>query len=278
MNTPTTPRERYEAFRALHHGAKPLLLPNAWDHASAAALVARGFGAVATTSLGVAAASGKPDGAGVTRDENVALARRLARLPALITVDAEGGYSEDPAEVAELAAELAAAGVAGLNLEDGRSDGGLVDLDRQCAIIAAVKQAVPDLFVNARTDAYWLGTPAGTPLAEVLRRGAAFVEAGADGVFVPGLDDDAEIDAVVRGLEAPLNVLFNPERHTYGRLAELGVARISCGSLLFRTALHSAVDLAWSIAADTYGPGKAAADVPNYADTQSLAEAFHARP
>ncbi|WTW92566.1 isocitrate lyase/phosphoenolpyruvate mutase family protein [Streptomycetaceae bacterium NBC_01309] len=274
--------ERFEAFRALHHGSRPLVLPNAWDHASASALVARGFAAVATTSLGVAAALGRLDGQGGMRDDTVALARRLTRLPALVTVDAEGGYSDDPDDVAALAVELAAAGVVGMNLEDGRSDGTLTDLGFHCAAIGAVKRAVPDMFVNARTDAFWLGTadgtadatPDGRPLDEVLRRGAAFVAAGADGVFVPGLDDDAAIRTVVGEVAAPVNILFNPARHTYGRLADLGVARISCGSLLFRTALHSAVELAWSIAEDAYDAGQAASGVPDYAETQALADAF----
>ncbi|MEU8136816.1 isocitrate lyase/PEP mutase family protein [Streptodolium elevatio] len=277
MPTPeTTERgDRYEAFRALHRGSRPLLLPNAWDHASASALVARGFTAIATTSLGVASALGKPDGqGGGMRDDTVALARRITRLAALVTVDAEGGFSDDPDEVAALAAELAAAGVVGMNLEDGRSDGTLADLGFQRAAISAVKAAVPDMFVNARTDAFWLGTPDGKPLDETLRRCAAYVEAGADGVFVPGLEDDAVISAVVGEVAAPVNVLFNPARHTYGRLADLGVARISCGSLLFRTALHSAVELAWSIAEDTYDAGRAAAGVPSYAETQALADPF----
>ncbi|MDI2131105.1 isocitrate lyase/PEP mutase family protein [Yinghuangia seranimata] len=274
----TEPTARYDAFRALHHGERPLLLPNAWDHASAAALAAKGFPAIGTTSLGVAVAAGKPDAAGLTRDETVALALGLAPLPALITVDIEGGFSTDPAEVAALAAELAAGGVAGVNIEDGRPDGTLTDLALQTELITAVKETVPTLFVNARTDSYWLGTggaDATERLAGTLRRAEAFVEAGADGLFVPMLPDDDAISAVVKGVDAPLNVLFAPDRHSFGRLAELGVARVSCGSLLFRAAVHHAVELAWAIAQDGVASG---AGLPSYADANALASLYDPAP
>ncbi|MCF2532380.1 isocitrate lyase/PEP mutase family protein [Yinghuangia soli] len=270
---PTDPAARYAAFRALHHADRPLMLPNAWDHASAAALAARGFAAIGTTSLGVAVAGGKPDAAGATRDETVALARGLAKLPVLVTVDIEGGFSTDPDSVGALAAELSAAGIAGLNIEDGRPDGSLTDLARQVDLIAAIKAAAPAMFVNARTDAYWLSGAHGDPLAETLHRTAAFVEAGADGLFVPSLPDDETIAAVVKSTDAPLNVLYAQGRHTYARLAELGVARISCGSLLFRAALHSAVELAAAIVAGTDTSG-AGSGVPSYAEALGLADAF----
>ncbi|TVS98861.1 isocitrate lyase/phosphoenolpyruvate mutase family protein, partial [Amycolatopsis bartoniae] len=97
-------------FAALHRGPRPLLLPNAWDHASAAALVAAGFRAVGTTSLGVAAAAGLPDGTGATRAETLTLARRLSGLECLLTVDIEAGFGLPPEELAELVAELAGLG------------------------------------------------------------------------------------------------------------------------------------------------------------------------
>src|SRR5512139_730150 len=146
--------ERYAAFHALHRPGRPLLLPNAWDHASAAALAAGGHPAIGTTSLGVAAASGKPDAVGATRAENLQLARRLRPLPVLLTVDVEGGFSDDPTAVAEYVAELAELGVVGVNLEDGRPDGTLAAPEVTAAKIAAVTAAVPELFVNARTDAW----------------------------------------------------------------------------------------------------------------------------
>lgn len=261
-------------FRALHRGPRPLLLPNAWDHASGAALAAEGFPAVGTTSLGVAAAAGKPDAHGATRTETLALARGLARLPVAVSADIESGFGGGPDDIAALAADLNAAGVAGINIEDGRADGTLADIVVHARVIAAIKAAAPDLFVNARTDAYWLGGGA-DPLTETLRRSEAYAAAGADGVFVPSLPDDAAIAAVVARIEVPLNVLFAPDRHSYARLADLGVARISCGSLLFRAALHATVAAARAITAESpEAVGEIAARIPSYAAAAALADAF----
>lgn len=269
---------KFETFRRLHHrGADegPLLLPNAWDHATAAALYRRGFPAVATSSLGVAAAAGLPDGSGAARSHTLALGMGIARLPVPVSVDIEGGFSDDPSEVALLASQLAEAGVAGVNLEDGRADGTLTGTERHAAKIRAVKAAAPELFVNARTDAYWLGTDA-TP-GGCLRRCAAYVAAGADGVFVPGLVELGEIAAVARELPVPLNVLHSPGLASARRLSDAGVSRVSLGSLPFRAALQHAVDLAWTIAtADGGSPDGAPvpSPVPGYAQVQSLHEEF----
>ncbi|GAA2449455.1 isocitrate lyase/phosphoenolpyruvate mutase family protein [Streptomyces macrosporus] len=253
-------------FRALHHGERPLLLPCAWDHASAAALVAHGFPALGTTSLGVAAAAGLPDATGAAREETLALGRRLARLPVPVSVDVEGGFGEEPADVAALARELADAGVAGINLEDGLPDGRLADPARHAAKIAAVKEAAPALFVNARTDTHWLAAEPTVDAA--LRRARVYREAGADGVFVPALVDEDGIRALTGELDVPLNVLFSPGRHTCERLAELGVARISLGSLLFRAALGRAVESAVSIA----DPTAEAPEPPGYGAARALAD------
>lgn len=255
----------FRAFRDLHHGDEPLLLPNAWDHASAALLVRAGFPVIGTTSLGVAAALGLPDGHGRTREATIAVARNIGSLPCLITVDAEGGFGPGPAEVADLAAELAGAGAVGLNLEDGRGETSLADPAAQCELIAAVKERVPELFVNARVDTYWLGVDA-TPDA-TLARAQRYRAAGADGIFVPGKLDVPEIAALVAGIDLPLNVLYLPGLHSVARLAELGVRRISTGSLLLRVALGAAVDAAVGIREGSDPAGS----VPSYADVQALA-------
>ncbi|MGW3164923.1 isocitrate lyase/PEP mutase family protein [Streptomyces sp. NPDC001142] len=257
--------DAFEVFAALHRAAgSPLLIPNAWDHASASALAAQGFPAIGTTSLGVAASAGVPDGTGATRAETLLLARRLGREPYLLSVDAEGGFGDDPGEVAELARELADAGVVGINLEDGRPDGTLAPAGVHTAKIAAVKSAVPELFVNARTDTYWLGVDRAAEETEL--RLHACEQAGADGVFVPGLADAVAIAALVKRLEVPLNILYSPSGPTVSQLGDLGVRRVSLGSLLFRTALGAAVRAATDIragrsAADTT-VGGSAADIP----------------
>ncbi|THA64220.1 isocitrate lyase/phosphoenolpyruvate mutase family protein [Streptomyces sp. A0958] len=243
MNHSTAHEPPPTPFARLHHRGGALLLPNAWDHASAAALVAEGFEAVGTTSLGVAAGLGLPDGAAATAEATVALARRLGRGSFLFSVDAEGGFSEDPAEVAALARRLYAAGAAGINLEDGRPDGTLAPVALHAAKIAAAKEAAPALFVNARTDTYWLGCERERTGARL----AAYERAGADGVFVPGLSDRAEIAALAARLTAPLNVLFAPGGPGLAELTALGVRRVSLGSLLYREALAGAVASAAAI-------------------------------
>ncbi|MEU7993720.1 isocitrate lyase/phosphoenolpyruvate mutase family protein [Micromonospora sp. NPDC049060] len=259
--------ERCAAFHALHHADRPLLLPNAWDHASAAAFVARGHQAVGTTSLGVAAAAGLPDAAAATRTENVRLARALRRLPVLLSVDVEAGCEDDPAAVADLAAELAALGVVGINIEDGRADGTLDPTELTAAKVAAVKAAVPDLFVNARTDTWWLGTP--DPLPQALARARAYAAAGADGIFVPAAPDTGTIGALVAGIDLPLNVLHRPGGPTLAELGALGVARVSTGSLLFRAALGAALDTLDGVRTG----GGAHPEPPSYAEVQGLSAA-----
>lgn len=246
-------------FADLHAAGRPLLLPTAWDSASAAAYARAGFAAIGTTSLGVAAAAGRPDAARATRDATVELAARLAAGPSLVSVDLEDGFADDPAEVAALAAGLAAAGVAGVNLEDGRGPGRLAPAAHLAAVVGAVKAAAPDLFVNARTDAYWLH--AGDRAAAVDRI-RAYERAGADSVFVPGAPE-ADVPVLAGAVGVPLNVLAVPGGPTLPRLAELGARRVSCGSLPFRIALGAALDAVVAIAAGHPVPG---ADAPSYAE------------
>ncbi|MCK8434942.1 isocitrate lyase/phosphoenolpyruvate mutase family protein [Streptomyces sp. D2-8] len=245
------------AFAGLHRAEEPLLLPNAWDHASARALAEQGFRAVGTTSLGVAAAAGLPDGAAATREETLRLALALGAEPFLLSVDAEGGFSDDPDEVAEFARELAAAGAVGINLEDA-----LGPAARHAAKIAAVKRAAPGLFVNARTDTHWLGDGDGT-----LARLDAYRQAGADGVFVPGLCDLRGIETLVRHLDAPLNILYSPGGPPVRHLADVGVRRISLGSLLYRRALGAALETVADLRAGRTPTGAA----PSYDDVAGLA-------
>jgi 2-methylisocitrate lyase-like PEP mutase family enzyme len=228
-------------FAALHRRGDPFLLPNAWDVASGLLLSDAGFPAVGTTSLGVTAAAGLVDGTGTGRRATRELVRRLAeRLPVPVSVDAEGGYSDDPADVASLAAELVSFGVAGINLEDGTATG-LRPVARHAAIIAAVRAAAPGLFINARTDTYWLEAgPAPGRLTETIGRLQAYADAGASGVFVPGLWDLQAIDVLTARIQLPLNVLWRPGI-ALARLGTVGVARVSTGSGPYRRALGAAL-------------------------------------
>jgi 2-methylisocitrate lyase-like PEP mutase family enzyme len=244
------------SLKDLHVPGDPLILPNAWDVASAAALTAAGFAAIGTTSLGVAAAAGKRDGTASVWEETRALAFRLSRLTAHITVDLEDGFADDPRAVADHVAQLD--GIAGVNLEDRHGDP-----QQHAQKIAAVKERTPHLFVNARTDTHWLREG---ELEDALDRCELYVEAGADGVFVPGLPL-SDISTVTAEIDAPVNVLFQPKQ-TVAELAARGVARISTGSLLFRAALQTAVAAAAAIRA---GDDLHRAQLPSYQAVDELA-------
>ncbi|HUQ57496.1 isocitrate lyase/PEP mutase family protein, partial [Lentzea sp.] len=241
------------AFRAMHEQDEPLVLPNAWDHASAAALHASGFLAIGTTSLGVAAAHGIEDGAGLAGEQAVGLARMLAGLPCPVTADLESGFGAVPEEVGELVAGL---GVAGVNLEDGRPHGLASPLE-QARLITAVKERAPGVFLNARIDTHWLGVA----LEETEERARRYVDAGADGIFVAGLTGPRDIERLAA--LAPLNVLA--QKRTPKELGDLGVKRISTGSLLFRAALHHTVATARAVR-----DGEPPAEAFGYAEVQDL--------
>ncbi len=253
------------AFADLHDGPLPLLLPNAWDVASALAFVDAGYPAVGTTSLGVSASVGVPDGAHGTEQATLALARSLARLPALITMDCEDGHSADPAGAAAYVAELGTLGIAGVNLEDSR-DGHLVVPGEFAAKIAAVKDAAPDVFVNARVDTYWFHEE--ESVDETLARATAYLRAGADGIFVPGLTDPGAIRAITGALSAPVNLLPVPGK-SLTDLAELGVRRVSTGSLPYRVTLTAAVGAAAAVR-----DGSPLPDAVDYHDLQAQLAAF----
>ena len=241
------------AFADLHRPGDPLVLPNAWDHASAAALAEAGFAAVGTTSLGVAAALGLPDGAAETAEATLDLAHRLTHLPVPVTMDIENGFSTDPAEVAAYVDRLGP--VAGVNLEDQLSDP-----HHFAQVLVAVTGR--EVFINARIDTYWLGDGG---VAATLERARAYVAAGADGIFVPGVREPAEIARLVEVLDVPLNVLFLPNTLSVPQLAELGVARVSTGSLLYRVAHGAAIDAALAVR-----DGGRAFDAPPYAAVDAL--------
>ncbi|MEB0200628.1 isocitrate lyase/phosphoenolpyruvate mutase family protein [Cryobacterium sp. 10I1] len=225
-------------FRQLHYRDSPLVLPNAWDVGSALAFADAGFPAVGTTSFGIAASAGLPDGGGSSKAATVALAARLGRMSVHITADVEDGYSDDPAEVAEFVAELEVLGVAGVNLEDSR-DGHLVDASTAAAKISAVKDLSPDIFVNARVDNLWFGEHA--TVEAVLLRARTYADAGADGIFVPGLVNPEDIRRITAVVALPVNVLAHPSL-TVAELGDLGVKRVSSGSLPYRAAIDRAVD------------------------------------
>ncbi len=213
-------------FRSLHQPGSPLVLVNAWDAASARIVAAAGAAAVATTSAGVAWSLGSPDGGdALGRELAVEAARRIvAAVSVPVSVDVEAGYG-DPARTLR---EVAAAGVAGVNLEDGARP-----IDEQAARIAAAHRAAPEVFLNARIDTLLFGLG---DVAEAITRARAYLEAGADGIFVPGVTDPDTIAELVEAVRGPVNVMAGPGAPSIGELAKLGVARISLGSAVAQAA------------------------------------------
>ncbi len=219
-------------LRALHVPGRPLVLPNVWDAASARIVAGAGFPAVATGSAAVAAVLGYDDGEQTPPAEMFAAIARVCRVVEVpVTADVERGYGLRPAELAE---RLAESGAVGCNLED--SDprtGALVDVGEQADFLAAVRQAAPDLVVNARTDPYL--SRHDDPLAEAVRRGRRYLEAGADCVY-PIRAQVADLATLVEEVGGPVNALCGPGSPSPSVLAELGVARISFGHNLHRAA------------------------------------------
>ncbi|GAA2980176.1 isocitrate lyase/PEP mutase family protein [Streptomyces fulvorobeus] len=235
-------------FRSLHTSTAPLALANAWDVASARVIEAAGAPAIATTSAGVAWSLGSPDGDLLARDRALELIARIVGAVAVpVTADIEGGYATDAAGVAETVAGVLAAGAVGVNIEDGtRPPAELAT--RLAAARQTADRAGADLFLNARIDTFLfgLGDP-DTRLKETLARAHLYVDAGADGIFVPGVTDPATITALVRDVSVPLNVMAGPGAPSVAELGALGVARVSLGSgvaqAAYAVARHAAQEL-----------------------------------
>ncbi|MBJ6641227.1 isocitrate lyase/phosphoenolpyruvate mutase family protein [Streptomyces sp. DHE7-1] len=248
------------AFRALHEHGRPLVLPNAWDAVTAALVQDAGAAAVATTSAGLAWALGAADGDRLGRERALAAVARVAaavRVP--VSADIEGGHAEDAAGVGDTVAGVIDAGSVGVNIEDGRYEPDAEPLrtvaeqaERIAAARAAADRAGVPLFVNARIDTFLRGAVGVGP---TLERAAAFLAAGADGIFVPGAVEPGTVKALVAGIDGPLNVMAGPGAPSVPELAALGVARISTGAGLAQAA-HALVHRAARelLREGTYGP------------------------
>lgn len=234
--------EKADLLRRLHHGPEILVLPNAWDCASARIFEEAGFPAIATSSAGVAFSLGYPDEERISQDEMLAAVKRIAacvRVP--VTADLESGYHG----VASTTAALIDSGAVGLNLEDiehGDDAKVLADISRQIEKIATVRRVSGGMgvrvVINARTDVYLaqIGDPA-TRFDHACERLRAYMDAGADCAFLPGLTDEHTIRRIVETLKFPVNILAMANAPSVARLEELGVARVSVGSGIMRATM-----------------------------------------
>jgi 2-methylisocitrate lyase-like PEP mutase family enzyme len=236
--------EKAARFAELHVKGAPLLLYNAWDAGSAKAIVEAGAKAIATSSWSVAEAQGYRDGEAIPIElaEQI-IARIAATVDVPLTVDIEGGYSEDDGELTENISRLLDLGVIGINFEDRVVKGaGLYDIERQARRIAVIRNAAEQkgvrLFINARTDLF-LGQgrdPAQT-VGVAVERARAYAAAGASGFFIPGLQEDGLIGQICDGVVLPVNVMVIEGVPPPRRLAELGVSRISYGPVSYIRAM-----------------------------------------
>jgi 2-methylisocitrate lyase-like PEP mutase family enzyme len=239
-------KEQAERFRRLHEQGAPLLvLPNAWDAASARIFEQLGFPAVATTSSGVATALGYSDGEHISRDQLIDTVARITRVVGCpLSVDIETGYGSTIPDIQQTLERIVEAGGVGINVEDSRpaSQPELVDPKYQTDLIAALRQKATSLgipvVINARTDVFLLEV--GDPerrRERAIERARAYLEAGADCVYPIGVLPRQWIADLAAAIPGPINILVGPSAPPLRELAEMGVARVSFGGGLMRAAL-----------------------------------------
>jgi len=262
----STQRELAKALRALHEEGT-LVLPNAWDSASAALIAQAGAAAIATTSGGIAWSAGRSDGEGLTRDEMAELVRRIVQVVDVpVTADIESGYGPADEDVAATVTAVIEAGAVGINLEDSLAPGGpLFDIPAQAGRLRAARAAaeasgLPGLWINVRTDVFLfgIGEPEGR-LDDVLNRAVAYADAGVDSLFVPGLVDLGTLTTLVKESPLPINVMAGPGAPSVAELEAVGVRRISVGTAIAQAAYglaqRAAVELLTKGTYDALGDG-----------------------
>jgi len=235
--------ETAATFHKLHE--QLLILPNAWDAASARIVQDAGAKAIATSSAAVAWAQGYADGHHFPIENLIEVVKATARAVTIpITCDAEGGYSDDPKQAAENVAKLIDAGAVGINLEDGKWPHEL-HLKKIEAIRGMAERKGVNLYINARTDVILKAlVPPEQAIEETLRRAAAIEKAGGSGLFVPGIAHGPQISAIVEGTKLPLNIMARPEAPDATHLRALGVRRLSAATRLFNVAMAAAREAA----------------------------------
>lgn len=221
-------------FQDLHENPEPFIMPNAWNGGSARLIEMAGFKAIATTSAGIAYSHGVVDGGLIDPElmfEEMAKIVDAVSIP--VTTDIEIGYGD----IGKTIERVKSFGSVGANIEDsdGRTLDDLFEIEKACAQITDAKEAAGlDFILNARMDTYLTGHP--DVLAETIKRGQAYVEAGADCVFIPGMVDKGEIKKIVKEIPGPINILAGVSEKplTLSDYAECGITRITTGGSLMR--------------------------------------------
>jgi len=236
MDLPPSRKAKADLFRQLHDRKRVLVLPNAWDVASARIFEEAGFPAIGTTSAGIAYSLGYSD------RERISRAEMAAAVP--VTADVEAGYGGRTSDVVETIEYMLEAGAIGVNLEDATHNRKKalfeidVQVDRIHAARSAAKKAGVPLVINARTDIFLLSVGSEVErLDAVIERASAYHQAGADCLFVPGVEDRSLIKVLVHSLPGPLNILAGPGTPSVAVLQKLGVSRLSVGSGPMRAAM-----------------------------------------
>lgn len=225
----------YTKFKQLHAQPEILVLGNIWDAQSAQIAQEAGFKALGTSSHAIANAMGYQDGEQITVDEILFIIEHIVKSVDIpVSVDFESGYSNNPDEVAQNVKKLIDIGVVGINLEDGQVKNGkriLADATLHSQKIEAIKSLSKEIFINARTDTYT--TKHQSPLEESIKRINLYTKAGADGSFVPLIENEEDIKVFLSKTTAPLNIFLTPNLPSIDQLQELGVKRLSHGAKIY---------------------------------------------
>lgn len=243
-------RELAIKFQKMHKSGEMFILPNVWNAGSAVVFDKEGFKALATTSAGIAYALGYPDGEDIhITDLGLIVEQISRRIDIPLSVDFERGYSDDIDEIKKNAMFLLNSGAVGFNIEDGKADGTLDDIDFMLkkikALVELKKEMDIDFVINARTCTYWLNIAEDEKKLQIaVERGNAFKKAGADCVFIPGVMDEKTIENLVEKIDAPVNIILNPKYNDFDGLNSLGVVRLSVGSGTVRSSFNHLIDMA----------------------------------
>lgn len=236
--------KKAKMFADLHKNKKPFILANAWDAASARIFEKAGFAAIGTTSAGIAASKGYRDGQNVPLEGVLNTVEQIVSAVELpVSVDIEAGFGQRNEELVHNIKKVLSLGAVGINFEDGTGckSSPLTPIKEQMDKIRAIRTEIASeaLWINARIDVLYLGLlEKEAALEETIRRAHAYIEAGANSIFVfGGVNDKDSIARLTREIQAPLNLLASPELPSIEELEKLGVVRVSLGSGPMRATL-----------------------------------------